>query len=161
MGKPTEAEKWDYKIDGKTYELLRMTVTGALAAFFLILAADQLKPEPNKYPFVALVFAVFGAQLLWSFARLSVRYFCLKIYLGREGFYFKTNPLNGKYYKYSDVAACGEETLVSRRIHSAETHTYSYFTFTLKNGERKKVQFEKSVHGKEFDRLKKRKNANN
>lgn len=161
MEKFPEAEKWDYKIDGKTYGLFRMTVTGVLAALFLILAADQLKPEPNKYPFVALVFAIFAAQLLWSFVRLSVRYFCLKVYVGREGFYFQTNPLDGKYYKYSDVAACGEETLVSRRVHSAETHSYNYFTFTLKSGERKKVQFEKSVHGKEFDRLKKRINESN
>ena len=48
MGKPAEAEKWDYKIDWKTCGLLRMAVTGALAALFLILAVDQLKPEPNK-----------------------------------------------------------------------------------------------------------------
>lgn len=160
MERQSYNKEWDYKIDGKRCGLIRMAIMGVLAAVFIVLAADQFGPGPNKRVFVGIVFAFFGAQLLWAFLQLAVRYFCFRIYIGGRGFYFRTNPWNGGYYEYSEVSSCKVETVASHSARSAETYSYSYFTFSLKNGERKKARFEKSFHGEEIEVLKKRIDAN-
>lgn len=154
-----ENEKWDYKIDGKPYGLSRLVVVGVLAAVFVVLTIDQLQPHPNKYLQVALGFAGLAGIFLFLLVYLLIRYFCFKFYVGKNGFYYQTNPFNGNYYRYADIRSADESLVVYRR-RRARGRTYRYyFTFTLKTGERKTVIFEKALHEREINVLKDRINA--
>lgn len=99
----TKSEKWDYVITGKPYGITRMVIAGVIAAFFIVLTIDQLQPGPNKMPFIALAFGGIATLMSVTFVRLIVRYFYYKICIGPKGFYFKTNPFNGKYYEYTEI----------------------------------------------------------
>lgn len=152
-------EQWDYKIDGKTHGLALMIITAVVGILFLVLTVDQLQPAPNKYPQVAIFFASIAAVFLFLTASLSLRYFCFRIYIGKSGFYFQTKPSNGQYYTYNEVENA-EEILVTRRRRHARGRTYYYyFTFTVKCGGRKRVQFEKALYEREINVLIERINA--
>ena len=99
----TKSEKWDYVITGKPYGITRMVIVGVIAAFFSVLTIDQLQPGPNKMLFIALAFGGIATLMSVTFVRLIVRYFYYKICIGPKGFYFKTNPFNGKYYEYTEI----------------------------------------------------------
>lgn len=114
----TKSEKWDYVITGKPYGITRMVIVGVIAAFFIVLTIDQLQPGPNKVPFIALAFGGIAALMSVTFVRLIVRYFYYKICIGPKGFYFKTNPFNGKYYEYTEIERCGKATI---KVHHAAT----------------------------------------
>ena len=92
-------EKWDYKIDGKMYGMVRMIIVAVLAMFFSVLTVDQLKPHSNKYIPVALGFAFLTVVFWGLFVYLLNRYINFKIYIGKEGFYYQTNPFNKSYFK--------------------------------------------------------------
>ena len=93
---PSKPEKWDYIISGRPYGIMRMAIVGILAAFFIVLTIDQLQPGPNKVPFVALAFGGIATLLTVTLVKLIGRYFYYKICIGPRGFFFKTNPFNGK-----------------------------------------------------------------
>ena len=113
---------------------------------------DQLQPHPNKYIIVAMGFAGLTLPSLCIFVFLLNRYFCFKIYVGKEGFYYQTNPFNGNYYMYEQVKHANENLMVSHHRGHGRTY-YHYFVFTLKNGEQKKVLFEKALYEKEINVL--------
>lgn len=94
-------EQWDFTIDGKANGKIRMVITLVLTAVFTVLTIDQLQPQPNKNVFVGFAFGIAAITLLSALIRLTVRYVFFKVYIGREGFYLKTTPFNGKYYPYS------------------------------------------------------------
>lgn len=158
QNKVTE-EKWDYVIDGKQNRLAWIIIMSVISAFFIVLTVDQLKPEPNKNLMVALVFGGIAATTSVISGILIIRYFCFKIYIGKDGFFFQTNPFDGRYYKYSDIKNCNEELITSMHDTTSgarETVYHYYFTFTAKSGESKKVKFEKSVYEREINILKER-----
>ena len=152
-------EQWDYKIDGKINGLARMIIAAVVGIVFLVLTVDQLQPAPNKYPQVAIFFASIAAVFLFLTVFLSLRYFCFRIYIGKSGFYFQTKPSNGQYYTYNEVENAEENLVTRRRRHAGGSVYYYYFTFTVKRGERKKVQFEKALHEREINVLIERINA--
>ena len=154
-------EKWDYKIDGKMYGMVRMIIVAVLAMFFSVLTVDQLKPHSNKYIPVALGFAFLTVVFWGLFVYLLNRYINFKIYIGKEGFYYQTNPFNKSYFKYSDIKTASEEMVVYRHgraggVSSVSRTYHHYLTITLKNGEHKKIIFEKSLYEKEINILKER-----
>ena len=114
----TKSEKWDYVITGKPYGITRMVIVGVIAAFFIVLTIDQLQPGPNKMLFIALAFGGIATLMSVTFVRLIVRYFYYKICIGPKGFYFKTNPFNGKYYEYTEIERCGRGTI---KVHHSGT----------------------------------------
>ena len=135
----SKAEKWDYIITGRPYGIMRMVIVGALAAFFIVLTIDQLQPAPNKMAFVALAFGGIATLMTVTFIKLISRYFYYKICIGQRGFYFKTNPFNGKYYEYTDIERCGEMAIEAH--HSATASPLAstrkplevFFTFSTSN----------------------------
>lgn len=160
MEKQLYGDEWDYKIDGKNEAVSRMVLTGVLAVAFMVLAVYQFGPGTEKLVFIGLALALFGAMLLGTFLQLAARYFCFCVYVGGRGFYFRTNPRDGRYCEYSEVASCRVETRSFRRAHSSETYSYSYFTFVLKSGEIKRFRFEEPIQGEAIEALKERIDAN-
>ncbi len=151
-------EKWDYVIQGKTNGLLRIIIIGILTGFFAALTIDQLRPVPKKMLIVAIFFGSICALLTVTLIRLINRYFYFKICIGKDGFFFQSNPFNGKYYNYDDISASKEELKKTRHsIGYGDPVSYNYFfSFTDKNDETKKILFEKALFEKEFDVLSKR-----
>lgn len=156
MNKGIDSENWNCKIDGKTNGAARMIILFIIALIFLILMIDQLLPQKNKYLIIAAIFGSIAAVAVYYFIKLSVRYFCFKVYIGTKGFYYQSNPFNGKYYEYKDIKSCAEELNVSHSNLSTGFLQFYYFTFTDKNNRYIKFQFEKSTCGHEINKLKKR-----
>ena len=149
-------EQWDFTIDGKANGKIRMVITLVLTAVFTVLTIDQLQPQPNKNVFVGFAFGIAAITLLSALIRLTVRYVFFKVYIGREGFYLKTTPFNGKYYPYSEIKGCSEEVRISRSRNAGGTHRYDFFVFTEKSGKTVSFQHEKSVCEREIKALQKR-----
>ena len=152
----TVNEKWDYRIDGKPNGLIRIAVTAIPCALFAVLTVDQLCNYRNGSAYIALAFAVICATLLFTLIRILTRYFCFKVLIGREGFYFQSNPFNGIYCKYSEVRGCSEQLISRRSSSTREMYRRYFFNIALTNGKSINFQFEKAVHEKEIDVLKKR-----
>lgn len=161
MEKNSNIEKWDYVVSGKPYGIMRIVIIGILAVFFAVLTIDQLKLTPNKMLIVAIFFGGICVTLTVTLIRLINRFFYYSVYIGKTGFFFRTNPFNGKYYRYADIKHCGEELVKSRRnAGTTDKTTYNYFFFfTDCKGNTKKILFEKALYEKEFDVLTRRINS--
>ena len=155
-------EKWDYVVSRKTNGLLRITIIGVLAGIFAALTIDQLRPVSNKMLIVAVFFGLICAVLTVTFIRLINRYFCFRICIGENGFFFQSNPFNGTYYRYEEIVSCKEK--LKQAWHSVgygDPVTYRYFfCFTDKDGKTQKILFEKALFEKEFEALSERINGN-
>lgn len=152
-------EKWDYKINDKQNGLIRLIIIFAITVFFIVLTVDQFFGKGNKSIIVAFFFAFVAVSSLYIFIRLALRFFFFKVYIGEKGFYFQSNPFNGKYYEYSDIKDCREELKVSRSGYSSgpsQTSYFYYFTFTDKSGKSTKILFNKALYEHEFNELKER-----
>lgn len=149
-------EQWDYRIDGKTNGIIRVFLPIVLAVVFTILAIDQLKPQPNKFMFIAIAFGNIVVISLYLSIKLSIRYFCFKIYIGNSGFYFKSNPWNGEFYIYEDIVYCKQELKTRLLKHGSGVVYYYFFVFKNKSGKTTKFQFDKSVCEREINDLQRR-----
>lgn len=149
----TKPEKWDYIITGKPYGIMRMVIVGVIAGFFIVLTIDQLQPGPGKVPFVALAFGGIATLMTVTLVKLIGRYFYYKICIGPKGFYFKTNPFNGKYYEYTEIERCGKGTI---NVHHAATLaapaqvSRQFFYFTDCSGKKHEAILEGSLNDDEI-----------
>ena len=145
-------EKWDYIISGKPYGITRMVVVGVVAAFFIVLTIDQLQPGPNKVPFVALAFGSIAVLMTVTLVKLIGRYFYYKICIGPRGFFFKTNPFNGKYYEYTDIERCGQGVLKAHPSagSSASATERHFFYFTDRSGKKHEALLEYPLYKNEI-----------
>ena len=149
----SKAEKWDYIITGRPYGIMRMVIVGALAAFFIVLTIDQLQPAPNKMAFVALAFGGIATLMTVTFVKLISRYFYYKICIGQRGFYFKTNPFNGKYYEYTDIERCGEMAIEAHHSATSAAPSGIYrhiFHFIDRSGKKHEALYETSLYENEI-----------
>lgn len=152
-------EKWDYKINGKQNGLIRLIIIFAVTVFFIVLTVDQFFGKGNKSMIVALFFAAIAVSSLYIFIKLALRFFFFKVYIGEKGFYFQSNPFNGKYYEYTDIKDCREELKTSRGGYSSgpsQPSYFYYFTFTDKSGKSTRFLFDKALYEHEFNELKER-----
>lgn len=148
----TDYEEWDYKISGKTSGIASIVFGFVMSAVLVAITVDQLLPQPNKSKIVALFFGFAAAPILYSFIVSLIRYVCFRVYIGKKGFYFQSNPFNGKYYLYSDIVRCYEH---SERFRHNVSKCY-FFNFTDKNGKTVKFTFEKNINVREIKELKER-----
>lgn len=146
-------EKWDHKIDGKEKGgLVGIIFFGAVFVIFTALAVGTIHSSAVIIP---LVFGLTAIPALCALAVLLVRYFCFMVCIGKDGFYFRSNPFDGRFYKYSDIKSFRVQLKVSNGRSSGSTYSY-YFTFTEKGGKMRKFLFDRSLHELEIDTLKKR-----
>ena len=83
----------------------------------------------------------------------------------RDGFYCRTNPFNGRSYKYRDIANC--KLIESRKRYGSayrrgvrETHYLDYLIFTDKTGKEHRIMYDKSLFEREMRILESRINKN-
>ena len=87
----------------------------------------------------------------YGIMRMAI-YFYYKICIGPRGFFFKTNPFNGKYYKYTDIERCGEGVIkASRSASSAAPATdRHFFYFTDRSGKKHEALLEYPLYKNEI-----------
>ena len=80
-----------------------------------------------------------------------------KILIQKDGFYCRTNPFDGKYYKYSEISNCHLTEVVQRQgsVRNGTRRTgYSYyFTFTDSIGKPHKILYDKALFQREMEVL--------
>lgn len=152
-------DEWDYTISGKTGNTFSLIFLFAVSAFFTVLSVDQLIGSKNKSFVLGLFLGVMALSSIVLFVKLAVMFFFVKVRVGKKGFYFQSNPFNGKYYEYTDVKNCYEELKTSRSgfpDSGTSTGYFYFFYFTDKDGKTHKMQFNKALYEHEFDVLKER-----
>lgn len=147
-------EKREYIIDGKVYGKARIVIGVVLLAIVAFIDAIIIKTSGLIY--MVVPGAVAAVVIVW---KLIVRYLCFKVHIGKNRFYFRTNPFNGQYYEYGEIAECREIKKVIRNRapgHIGNRSYYFYFEFTDVQGNTLKFQFEKPIHEYEINVLKER-----
>lgn len=156
-------DEWDYKISGKTNNTPRLIILFVISAFFTALTVSQIITSKNQFFIVALFFGAIALSSIYLLVKLALIYFCVKVYIGKNGFYFQSNPFDGRYYEYNEIKSCREEMKTSRSSfgnQSSQTAYFYFFYFTDKDGKTHKVQFDKAVYEYEFNVLIERLNKN-
>lgn len=156
-------DEWDYKISGKTNNTPRLIVLFVILAFFTALTVSQIITSKNQFSIVALFFGAIALSSIYLLVKLALIYFCVKVYIGKNGFYFQSNPFDRRYYEYNEIKSCREEMKTSRSSfgnQSSQTAYFYFFYFTDKDGKTHKVQFDKAVYEYEFNVLIERLNKN-
>lgn len=143
----------EYLIDGKVFAKVRMVLAFILLAVVAVLDTQLMRSNIPVYFYLPGTVIVMGLIL---YLIVHQRYF--KIQIGKQGFYYQTNPFNGKQFDYRDIVECREiKKVVRRRAHFWEAGTRSYyffFEFTDTNGIKRRFQFEKPIHEREVNVLK-------
>lgn len=145
----------EYLIDGKVFAKVRMVLAFILLAVVAVLDTLLIQNNVPVYFYLPGTVVVMGLIL---YLMIHQRYF--RIQIGKEGFFYRTNPFNGQQFDYRDIIECREiKKVVRRRAHYWEAGTRSYyffFEFTDTNGIKRRFQFEKPIHEREVNVLKER-----
>ena len=145
----------EYLIDGKVFAKIRMVLAFILLAVVAVLDTQLIRSNVPVYFYLPGTAVVLGLIL---HLLIHQRYF--RIQIGKQGFYYRTNPFNGQQFDYRDIVEYHEiKKVVRRRAHYWEAGTrsyYSFFEFTDTNGVKRKFQFEKPIHEREVNVLKER-----
>lgn len=103
------------------------------ATLFAVLAADQLRPLPQKSPLLGLSFALPAALLLSLTVRLAVRRYSFMLRIEPEQVVYQSAPFNRKTYTYRDITGCSRE--VRHSAHAANRVEIAYFSFHTTDGQ--------------------------
>lgn len=148
-------EKDEYWIDGKAFgkiKILLGIVTLAVLAFLDVFLIQEI-----GFNFMTLLSTAMGAA---AALLLLNRYLFFQVKIGKDRFYCRTTPFNGRYYKYSEIADCREIKRVVRHRGSGNgslRRRYSfYFEFTDSRGKKHKFQYEQPIHDYEVKVLRDR-----
>ena len=143
----------DYTVSGKTQGLTRIAVLMGVIGIALwlshSLAKEGMPPVSYALPVIASVCAL---------VYLFVHYFFYRIDIGRDGFYCRTNPFNGQFYRYRDIASCKvietRKRTGSPRSHGGRrTYYLHYLIFTDKTGKERRIQYDKGLFEREINIL--------
>lgn len=155
MEENNDARSDEYLIDGTVFAKVRMVLAFILLAVVAVLDTLLIQSNVPVYFYLPGTVVVMGLIL---YLMIHQRYF--RIQIGKQGFYYRTNPFNGQQFDYRDIIECREiKKVVRRRAHYWEAGTRSYyffFEFTDSNGMKRKFQFEKPIHEREVNVLKER-----
>ena len=150
-GKTTDKEQ-QYRIDGRAGGVVG--VVGAFVVAGMICIFDFPLFQLGGVAFImGLMGLVLAAFVLIN--TLST-YFCFQIKIEEDGFYYQTNPFNGTYFSYQDIARSWEVKRVYRYRRSATRNHYFYLYFTDRQGKTRRFQYENDIYGYEVDILKER-----
>lgn len=149
----TEDDMRDHTISGKVQGITRIAVLcfiiGIVMWLSYSLANEGLPPISYVLPVIASLCALVYLVVHYLFYRIDIR---------RDGFYYRTNPFNGQFYKYRDIASC--KVIESRRrtgsAHShggRRTYYWHYLVFTDKSGKEHRIQYDKGLFEREINIL--------
>lgn len=150
----------EYVIDGKIYG--KTSIAGALVLLVLMFAMTVPAVSVKNFGGVgkSILFGGVAAALI-ILAVTIIRYRCFVVKIGDAGFYFRSNPFNGRYFPYEEILNCRTEKRIYHHRHRLHGGTgmrlyYYYFFFTDKSGRTRKFQFQEPIFGHEAEVLKKR-----
>lgn len=149
----TEDDQCDYIISGKTKGLSRIAVICFICGIVVWLSYSLTQAGLPPINFVLPALATFLALVY-----VIMHYFFYKVEIKRDGFYCRTNPFNGQFFKYQDIEDC---KLIEQRKkfghayrHGVrQTHYLHYLTFTDKFGNERIIEYDKGLFDREFNIL--------
>lgn len=154
-GKSTVKEKDSYLIDGKDFGKTKIGL--GILILFVLAFVDAFLIGEIGFQFIVIANITMGivaVLLLFNY------YLFFKVKIEKDGFYFRTTPFNGRYYKYNEIKDCREtEQRVNRGVYgngSHRTEYYFFFEFTDSKGKNHKFQYDRQFQGYEVDILKDR-----
>ena len=143
----------EHIISGKVQGLQRIVVVIFIFAIILImtkvLATSGLPPLTYILPVVLAAVAI---------ALIIGYYFFYKIEIKKDGFYYRTNPFNGKYFEYSNIVECKlmeKQRKVGSAYHRGvrETHYFYFLIFTDTTNKKHKILYDKALFEREMNIL--------
>lgn len=149
----TEDDQRDITISGKVQGVTRIAILvfiiGIVMWLSFSLAREGLPPVSYVLPIIASACALMYMIVYYLFYRIDIK---------RDGFYCRTSPFNGQFYKYRDIASC---KLVEKhrqrgsayRGGNRKTHYLYYLVFTDKSGKEHRIQYDKGLFEREINIL--------
>ncbi len=144
----------EYLIDGKVFGRTRIVL--GIVLLVVVAFMDAVAIKISGLHFLLIPGIVMALYIVISLINSNL-FFRVKI--EKNGFYCRTNPFNGRYYQYGEIAHCRriKKVVRNRRPRRAENpRYYFFFAFTDASGATRKFQFEDQIHGHEVDVLKQR-----
>ena len=142
----------DHTISGKVQGITRIVVLcliiGVVLWLSYSLAKEGLPPITYAFSFIASICALVYLITHYLFYRIDIR---------RDGFYCRTNPFNGQFYKYRDIANC--KVIEKRRVTGSvrnggrRSHYLHYLIFTDKSGKEHRIRYDKGLFEREINIL--------
>lgn len=149
------SENAGYLIDGKTFVKTRYVIAIVLLIVVAIIDAVIIKATGHIY--LAIPGTVMAMFILLYLINSNLFF---KVKIDSKGFYCRTNPFNGQYYKYDQITKCRKiKKVVYHKYHVGDADLPSYFfffEFTDTHGKKRRFHFEDPIHGHEVDVLKER-----
>ena len=134
----------EHVISGKVQSSQRIAVAVFIFAIILLLTNSLVKQGlPPTIYILPIVMAVV------SIVVLIIHDLFYKIQIQKDGFYCRTTPFDGKYYKYSDIVDCKmieeRKKFGSVRRGTRETRYFYFLIFTDANNKTRKVFYNKAL----------------
>lgn len=143
--------------NGKSYLVLAGVILGLLVLVLLPILVHSLTVHKTS---LALLSGIGAVAMVGILIYLAARYRCFLVKMDAQGFYLRTTPFHGQYYRYSEIRECRE---VRRVYHSRGSKGGSnprpaahLFFFTDGSGVTRHFFFEKERFNHEIQLLKAR-----
>lgn len=140
----------DLVISGKVLGGWRIAVTVFILAILLLLTNSLVR---YGVPLIACILPIVMATV--SIVVSIVHNMFYEIQIQRGGFYCRTNPFDGKYYRYTDIVDC---KLIEKRKKfgsirgsgTRETRYFYFFVFTDVNNKTRSILYDKALFEREM-----------
>lgn len=155
--KSSKTEKTDtYVINGKAFGKARIFL--GLLILAAIAFGDILIIKESGFIFIIIPSIIIGIMSIFF---LFSYYLWFIVKIEKDGFYCRTTPFNGQYYKYSQITDCRIVQKVVRHHNYNESGSidracYFFFVFHDITGKKHVFQFEDQIHEYEINILKER-----
>ena len=155
-----EDDQRDHIISGKVQGLTKIAVIGSIFAIVMWLSYTLIQEGLPPLTYALTAIAAFCALVY-----VVMHYFFYRIEILCDGFYCRTNPFNGRFYKYRDITNC--KLIENRRQYGSayrrgvrKTHYLYALVFTDKTGKERRIEYDKSLFEREINILASRINKN-
>lgn len=134
-------------ITGKTEA--GFVVIPTILSLLMVVVTVMMLLAWNLPPILIAIPIIFELVTLAQILSLGLFY---KVQIQKDGFYYRTNPFDGRYYRYGDILdCCLVEAERGTRRH--ETYYAYYMKFTDRANRTHRVLYDKSLYEREMNEL--------
>lgn len=155
-----EHEPEQYEITGKTYGKTYLVLAVVILALLLFMELPMVLRSVSTHQYGMVLFSGAGTVvMLGVIVYLVMRMNSFQVKIDARGFYLRTTPFNGKYYRFTDIKDCREirRVYTHRRSGGGLSRNYAFlFSFTDRAGVTRKFFFQKDIFNHEIQVLKAR-----
>ena len=147
-------KKERYVINGKTFGKAR--VFWILLFLAIVVFSDILIIKEYNFIIIpGIIIGILSISLIFNY------YLWFLVKIEKDGFYCRTTPFNGHYYKYNQIKDCRVVQKVVKHHRYNESGSmnrayYFFFVFHDITGNKHMFQFEEPIHEREINILKER-----